>query len=83
MVRGDCVADVRQIEGRINRNEHMLEMIDRDGGIIRPCLLPRAAESCDFLSKIVGLSQMHWTKSDIEHMQSFAGEMNCHLVTVR
>lgn len=78
MSRGDCVADARLIEGRVNRNEHMLEMIDRDGGIIRPCLLPSATESCDFLSRILGLSQVHWTKSNIEHMRSFAGEMDCH-----
>jgi hypothetical protein len=79
MARGDCVADVKQVEGRIDRNEHMLEMIDRDGGIIRPCLLPSAAASCDFLSDVIRLSQVHWTESDIEHIESFAEEMDCHL----
>jgi hypothetical protein len=77
--RSDCATSVEAIPKELLANEHRLLLFEHADDDTRTCLLPRAATSCEFLSGVIGLTNVAWGTGDLEAIRSVAGEIGCNV----
>jgi hypothetical protein len=77
IAQGNCAATVQDIPMGLRGSEHRLWLFDHGDELTQSCLFPRAATSCDFLSTVMRLPDVHWGTGDLEAISKVAGEIGC------
>ena len=77
IAQGNCAATVQDIPMGLRGSEHRLWLFDHGDELTQSCLFPRAATSCDFLSTVMRLPDVHWRTGDLEAISKVAGEIGC------
>lgn len=78
-IGGDCATSVEAIPKNLLEREHRLLLFEHADDDTRSCLLPRAATSCEFLFRVIGLTNVAWGTGDLEAIRSVAREIGCNV----
>ena len=77
--RADCLTSPTDLPMDLRGNEHRLLLFEHTDGSTRSCLLPRAATSCEFLTGVIGLTNVAWGTGDLEAIRSVAADIGCNV----
>jgi hypothetical protein len=77
--QGDYATSVTAIPKDLLESEHRLLLFEHSEDGTRSCLLPRAATSCEFLSRVIGATNVVWATGDLQAIRSVAGEIGCDI----
>jgi len=58
------------------RGDNTISISTHNEGQTQACVLP-TAESCDFLSELLNLSDVNWTEAEIQPVKHVRGELGC------
>jgi hypothetical protein len=78
IAQGNCAAKIQDIPKDLRGSENRLWLFDHGDELTQSCLFPRAATSCDFLSTVMRLPDVHWGTGDLEAISKVVSEIGCN-----
>ena len=78
IAQGNCTAKFQDIPMDLRRNENRLWLFEHGDGSTESCLFPRTDTSCDFLSAVLRLSNVHWGTGDLEAIRNVVAAVGCN-----
>ena len=77
IAQGNCAATVQDITMDLRGSENRLWLFEHNDGMTQSCLFPRAAGSCEFLSTVMHLPDVHWAAEDLGAIGKVVAEIGC------
>ena len=74
----NCAAKIQDVPMALRGSEHRLWLFEHGDGSTQSCLFPRADTSCDFLSAVMRLPNVHWGTGDLEAIRKVEAEIGCN-----
>ena len=77
IAQGNCAAKFQDVPMDLRRSENRLWLFEHGDGSTQSCLFPRTDTSCDFLSAVMRLSNVHWGTGDLDEIRKVVAAVGC------